>query len=800
MTVRIAPRYILVFTLSYAGLLWERLWNRLWPVASLFLFFIALSLIDIPMIFGAVWHLLFLAFFAAALVAAFLRAGAPFFLPTREAVERRMEKTGGLGHRPLAALRDKPAAALPEEVMCLWQKHLQKAAETLGQIRIYRPRPDVSAHDRWALRYAAVIFLVTGLAISGGDATLRVRQALTPDIGSLLNKRTAALDLWITPPEYTHAATVFLSAAGQGIVARDGAVQVPEGSILKLRLSGYRRAPKLLYAGKSYVLTEATPGNFTFEMPLHQNGDLNLTSWFRRLGRWPVIVAPDAAPDISILGTETTARSAVRIIYKAHDDHGIVKLTGIIGAPEDGVERPGNRNARFDVPAAPPTDKTSHVEDLTAHPWAGLPVTLTLEAEDGIGQKSSSAPHAFLLPERAFTSPVARRVIDARRSLLWARNILSRRAVAENLAGIAAETALAKGDIVVFLSLSTAARRLIHDSGDKASESAQNLLWDVALRLDDGGLSLAQRELRDALQKMSQALNDENIPKQQLQDILDDVQEKMRQYVQALADELQQRLRQGKKLPVLSPALAQKFMKNIDLNEMLEQMRRMAQANSRDEMQKMADSLKNALDGLDMKKFDLMQEKQMQAMAALQNLEEIIIRQQKLFDRTNKTKDPADAQEQGKEQSAVRRNLGSSLHELGETTGTIPDNFAKADQSMKLSGDALDKSLPKESLPHQKNALDELQKGLDDTVKQMAQSMQQSILSFGLMPDIGNYGAGYDPLGRQSGGTGGGDIKIPSEKERRHVQEIIEELRRRSNEPDRAKTERDYIDRLLDRF
>ena len=44
------------------------------------------------------------------------------------------------------------------------------------------------------------------------------------------------------------------------------------------------------------------------------------------------------------------------------------------------------------------------------------------------------------------------------------------------------------------------------------------------------------------------------------------------------------------------------------------------------------------------------------------------------------------------------------------------------------------------------------------------------------------------------------NIKLPDEKEQRRVQEIIEELRHRSNEPDRTKVERDYIDRLLDQF
>ncbi len=788
-------KYRYVFILSYLSLLWELLWNRFWPAVSLVLLFAALSLFNLPLLFGAGWHLAFLGFFAAALAATLLWRVSPFSLPSPADVERHMEKASALGHRPLETLHDTPIDGLTEESLGLWQKHLQKAARALRLLKIYTPQPDVASRDRWALRHMAIIFLAVGLVVAQGDAAVRLRQALTPDIGGLLNEKNIALDLWITPPEYTHETAVFLATAQQGLVAHDAPLQVPAGSVLKLRLSGMRYAPRLRYTGQPYALTEATPRNFTFEMPLQQSGELSLDTWFRSLGHWPVTVLPDTAPEVSISQTDTTPRAAVKITYKAQDDHGITKLSGIVG-----TDPASDKTFRFDLPPTNSANATSAVEDLTAHPWAGLPVTLTLEAEDNVGHKTTSAPVALVLPERSFTNPIARRIIAERKNLLREKNILSRRAVAEKLAEIADNPALYKGDIITFMSLSVAVKRLLYEDSDDATDSVVGLLWDVALKLEDGGLSLAQRELRDSLQKLSEALNDKTMTKQQLQDILDDVQKKMQQYIEALAQEMQQRLQQGKKMPVLSPELAQKFMKNIDLNKMLEQMRQLSQANSRENLQKMADSLKNAIDNLDMKKFDQMQEKQVQAMEALQNLEEIIRRQQTLYDRTNKTDDAADSKDQQKEQSALRGLLGLGLKKLGEAAGAIPDNFAKADQAMKLSGEALGKGQPKESLPQQKTALEELQKGLDGAVKQMAQDMQQSIMSFGMMPGGENFGEGYDPLGRENGKLNEGDVKIPSEKEQRRVQEIIEELRNRSNEPNRTKVERDYIDRLLDQF
>jgi hypothetical protein len=229
----------------------------------------------------------------------------------------------------------------------------------------------------------------------------------------------------------------------------------------------------------------------------------------------------------------------------------------------------------------------------------------------------------------------------------------------------------------------------------------------------------------------------------------------------------------------------------------------MAQGGSRQDLQKMAESLQNSLDNFDMKKFDALQEKQVKAMEALQSLEEVIHRQQSLFDKTNKLPPAAKALEQQAEQKSIQDKFETALQTLSETA-PLPDNFAKAADAMRQSEKALGTMEPRTALPPQKTALDELQKGLDDTVQKMAQAMQASLLSglsFGQAPSGG--GEGTDPLGRKQDGqqgTGTDKVEIPSEKERRRVQEIIQELRARSNDPHRAKTERDYLDRLLAPF
>ena len=57
-------------------------------------------------------------------------------------------------------------------------------------------------------------------------------------------------------------------------------------------------------------------------------------------------------------------------------------------------------------------------QDLTAHPWAGLKVRMTLAARDQAGQTGLSEPYEFILPERNFTKPLAKAVVEQRKKLV----------------------------------------------------------------------------------------------------------------------------------------------------------------------------------------------------------------------------------------------------------------------------------------------------------------------------------------------------------------------------------------------
>ena len=142
--------------------------------------------------------------------------------------------------------------------------------------------------------------------------------------------------------------------------------------------------------------------------------------------------------------------------------------------------------------------------DLTSHPWAGLPVEIRLVATDGLGQTGESEPVRMTLPEREFRHPVARAIIDQRKEL--AKDPRSAESVAEILGDLNSRPALFRDDSVVYLGLRVAQQRLRADHGKETIAAVSQLLWDTALRIEDGNLSLAERDLRRLQQKLQDAL------------------------------------------------------------------------------------------------------------------------------------------------------------------------------------------------------------------------------------------------------------------------------------------------------
>ncbi|MFQ5954670.1 MAG: DUF4175 domain-containing protein, partial [Kiloniellales bacterium] len=556
----LGPLAALKLGLARAALAWERLWPALWPAAAVAGLFAAVVLLDVLPRLGGRLHAAALAAFLGAAVAALWHGLRRLRLPSDAAARRRLESASGVPHRPLETLGDALAAGRQDPVAeALWQAHRRRVLEGLARLRVGWPAPGLPRRDRYALRGGLLLILAIAIVSGWQDPLPRLMRALSPDLGPIGGAASpASLDMWITPPAYTGLPPVFLrtgASAGpprsEASAATDSAIVVPAGSMLLAQLSGGSGTPVLRRGDQetSFAKVDGTTHNLTVE--LTESAVVSVEQDGAGLGRWEIEVVADTPPKVEFLTPPSrTGRAALRIEYTAEDDFGLTAVGAVI-TRTDGLPSP-KRSSGF-AQAGAETSKAIELEltlpgrrltqaknvsfhDLTAHIWAGLPVEIRLQATDSIDQKGVSDPFRTVLPERIFNHPVARAIVEQRKQLTLDAEA-NAPMVAEVLQDLAARPNHYYDDIVVLLALTTASNRLSNDPGPEGIAAVQRLLWDTALRIEDGKLSIAGRDLREAQQRLMEALaNDALDP--EIERLMDELQQALNDYLDALAEEI----------------------------------------------------------------------------------------------------------------------------------------------------------------------------------------------------------------------------------------------------------------------
>ena len=485
--------------LAGAALLWERLWPSLWPATGILGAFLALALFDLPARLPGALHAALLVLVAAALVAALVPAIRGFRLPDRSAERRRVEQASGLTHRPLTALEDRLSGGGDDPAaQALWQAHRARMAAQLRSLRVGLPAAGLVRRDPFGLRAALALVLLIAAVDAGPDWSQRLLRSLSPSFEPWSGGAQASLDIWVTPPEYTGLPPQFLPAT-----APDQPIAVPTGSTVLAQVHGGGSPPQLEIDGKAKAFSRIDAENFKGAAALAAGSKLAVEQDGRTLGAWPITIIPDLPPKIDFAKPpQHTDRAVLRLEYVATDDYGVESARAVI-------TRPGDKSPPIILDLPLPGEHLRDVHDtsfndLTAHPWAGLPVDIHLEAKDALGQTGESDTLRITLPERAFHNPVARAIIDQRKQLTL--DPTQREVVAETLSDLSLRPAMFNDDKVVFLALRTAQARLVLDKDAQAVPAVQQLLWDTAVRIEDGRTTLVQRDLRDAMKALQDAL------------------------------------------------------------------------------------------------------------------------------------------------------------------------------------------------------------------------------------------------------------------------------------------------------
>lgn len=876
------------------------LWERAWPPLAFVLGIVALF-------FGASWlglwsvvdpwvRAVLLAAFAA-LFAVPLVALVRFARPLRTDAIARIEQVSGRPHRPLTAFDD--SLADPEAdptTRALWSAHRRRVAAEIASLQAGAPAPKLYRRDPFAIRAVVGLVLFVGLFAGAGHYRERIAAAFAP-FASPVAAPPVRLDAWVTPPGYTGRAPVFLTGATAGNGERT--VRVPSGSELVVRIQGANDARVTAEDAEGSRVVEPTApegaGGKTADakagdakkpadastataaagtpaaMPaerriaLTANGSVTVTREGAQLARWNFVVDRDTPPTIAWAGAPTADKgNALQFNYQVSDDYGVSEAFALVKPiPEPGAD--GRRplvdapEVRLSLPPKPARSGAARtVENLTKHPWAGSRVSVVLVARDEAGQEGRSEPMEVTLPERPFRVPLARAIIEQRRDL--ALDAEAQLQVIEALDALMIAPDGIFRSPTAYLGTRMVYGKLVAARSDDALKPLLDEMWELALAIEDGSTSLAAQALRDAQDRLRQALQD-GASDEEIARLTEELRQAMQRYLSALAEQAR-RNPQSAQSP---PDQDTQMVRPQDLDEMLKRIEELSKTGSKEAAEQLLSQLQEMLENMQMAQPGQNGPGQ-QGQGSLDALGRMIQEQQKLMDETYRL-DRGDGQDgqqgqtgegqQGqngsgqdgsgrlqelqRRQDQLSQQLGRMLDELnrqnggqpgqgqdpgqgqgqgdtpgqgqtGQNQGQTPGQSGNGQSGEGQPGDGRDalgragramgdagRSLGNRDTA---NALDQQGEALDALRRGAQQMAEQMARQNGQQRGNGSgpYAGSEDPLGRSRHSQGpdfGTSVKVPDEIDVQRARRILDELRRRLGELGRSQFELDYLERLL---
>ncbi len=480
------------------------------------------------------------------------------------------------------------------------------------------------------------------------------------------------------------------------------------------------------------------------------------------------------------------------------------------------------------------------IHDFSEHPWAGGDVELALMARDEAGNEGLSESREIFLPQRVFVKPMARALVEQRRTLALDAN--AKPVVLTALDALAMAPDKFKIETNIYLGLRSIYFDLNSAKTDDRLRDVVARLWAMAIQIEDGSLSDVEQALRQAQEALRQAL-ERGASDEELKKLMDQLRAAMDRFLQQLVQEMQKNPQQlSRPLDRNSRTLTQQ-----DLKSMLDRMEQLARSGNRDAARRLLEELQSMLENLQTAQpGGEMGEDEDDMMSQLDELGDMIRKQQQLRDRTfrdgqdqrrNRQRGERGQNQMGdlqQDQQQLKDRLNKLLEQLrkrgmgqnqqgqqqqgqrgqrGERgqqgqqgqQGDGMDQLGEAGDAMGDAEGQLGQGNADGAVDSQGRALEAMRKGAQG----MAQSMQQQQGQMGPGPN-GRPGRGQqranrdtDPLGRPLRGREYGDdttVKVPGEIDAQRARRVLEELRRRFADPARPQLELDYIERLLQGF
>jgi uncharacterized protein (TIGR02302 family) len=844
----------------------ERATRAFWPFWSVL--FVTLA----PLMMGwqdtlpveAVWAFAVVAVLALAISLAlgFRR----FRWPSEDEATARVD--AALPGRPIATLADTLAiGAADPGATEVWQAHLRRMADRTKQAKAIQPDLRVSQRDPYGLRFMALLLFVTALLFG---SVWRV-ATVTDSVPGTTEQQLATGPMWegwIEPPPYTGRPSLYLADLPPGPLA------VPQGSRITIRLYGDvgDLAVSETVSARTGEVPPATDQQQVFDVA--QPGTLAITG--EGGAEWRISLIPDNPPTVELTGErEVEALGQMAQPFRATDDFGVVSGTATFTLDTDSVTRrhgltidPDPRDPiTVDLPMPFTGDRSdfteSLIDDFSEHPFANLPVTLTLTVRDAAGNETSTAPVQMTLPGRRFFQPMARAIIEQRRDFLWSTANTPR--VVNLLRAVSWRPEDIFTNQSTYLRLSFIIRRLdgLRDAATITPEEQDEIakaLWDLAVQLEDGTLADARERLRRAQERLAEAMRN-GASDEEIAELMQELREATNDYLNMLAQNAQPGEDQTDQ-----PSTAQQQSQQItqdQIQQLMDQIQELMEEGRMAEAQELMQQLDQLLQNLQVTQGQGGQGgPQTPGQQSMQDLSESLRDQQDLSDEAfrelqeqfngqqgqqqqgqQQGQQGQDGQQQpgqggegqdaqpgengdgeGNEQADAGRDPSETLADrqralreellrqqqglpglTGEEAEAARRALERAQGAMEQAEDALEGGRLAEAIDRQAEAMDALREGIRNLGQALAENQQDET-----QDGEGNATAQNnvqpmqrDPLGRQlgmSGQYGTDENMLQGQDIYRRAEELLDEIRRRAGEQDRPLLELDYLRRLLDRF
>ncbi len=771
-----------------------------------------------------------------------------FEWPDADAAADRLDRE--MADRPVAALRDGLALGRGEETAeAFWRAHVAAMADRARAARAREPDLRLARQDPWAVRLVALFAFLSAVLFANPE------NPLAPRADALASAVPAGpvFEGWAEPPRYTGRPTVYLDGRnGQSELS------LAEGTLITIRVygeSGDVAVAETVTTSGQDRRRDAGDGPKEIRLTVGKSGSLSLSVAGEAVWDLSVQMIPDQPPTVEMAAVPgANVNGGLELPFRASDDYGVVAGYARISLDLAEVERahglaadPEPRDpVMFELPlpyhGTTREFEESLSEDVAGHPFAGLPVRITLGVEDAGGNTGASEPVSTLLPARRFYDAVAAAVVEQRRDILWTRDNAAR--VARVLKAITYLPAGEFEDAGTYLATRSAIKRLdIHRKraeglGGSTRDEVAAMLWRVALQIEEGDLANARERLRRAQERLSAAL-ERGASDEEVAALMDELRTALDDFLREMAEDAARNPdRQLAEVPDSNEFAPEQ------LNDMIDRLRELMEQGRTAEAQQLLRQLQGLLENLQAAREGVARPGS-GGDRTIDGLRDTLRRQQGLADETFRQmqenrgaegvapeglRPRTDGQpgeggtegrlgEQGSDpdasgagsggdlaarQEALRRLLEQQRRTMPPSPGQAGgDSLEDAETAMGEAAENLERGDNNRALDDQARAMEALRQGMRE--------IEEARRSQAFGTNTGESGPGranrditpMDPLGRPSGPEGSAVARgrpLPEGEFYDRSREILDEIRRRSGERERPESELDYLKRLLDRF